>query len=431
MDFLALTSMLGVGGTTGQSLGTTTTQGQDTGFSAIIEGLMATQLGLSGGTLDSQAQMAQELMQATGGNSEIMNLLLQLLGGNGTTGSQTQTDDPLSSLFGSDDDEDSQDANLTAMLMGLGGITTDYSMLNLQNQLTEQGGSILQNFSSETNAVLADVLSRMPADKQQQTLQFLLNYGTTQDETTTPTPTVFTTTGNTESDIAKLLTLLSGQIENGTQTQGETSTENFADTLARMQLTGAVTLNSETTDSSQEQPLDLNSLQQSLFATDGTMAQGTNATFADTANVETVKNIASQLLQPMQTLTTNKNEFTVKLNPEGLGEITVKLTDTAGTLSLVLTASSTETARLLNAEMATLQSTLRPFQTEAEPTIVVQTTESETGNDYMSDNFNRQSGSEQRHSNGTRYDIDADSLDEMTSEEIIAQLANNILSTRI
>ncbi len=411
MDILALTSMLGINGSTAQNTQGTSSTEQGTGFGAIIEGLLA-QSGLTDGTATQQALMAQTLM-SNGENGDLVNLLLQLFEGQGAT-----------------DDESSQDATLTAMLMGLGGITTDYSLLSLQNQLNENGG-ILPNFSSETNAVLADVLAGMPADKQLSTLQFLLNYGTAQEDGTTPT--AFNTTGNTDSDIAKLLALLNGQVVSNEQPQVNTTGENFTDALAKMQLTGAVTLNTDTADTGEttEQPLDLNALQQSLFATNGATANGVNTTYAETANVETVKNIASQLLQPMQTLTANKNEFTVKLNPEGLGEVTLKLTDTAGTLSLVLTASSAETARLLNAEMATLQSTLRPFQSESEPTIVVQTTESETGSDYMSDNFDRQSGTEHRGASGTGYNIDVDSLDEMTSDEIIAQLTNGILSTRI
>lgn len=62
-----------------------------------------------------------------------------------------------------------------------------------------------------------------------------------------------------------------------------------------------------------------------------------------------------------QGLTEGKEEFTVKLQPEGLGEITVKLAQVDAKLVLRIVASSEQTARLLNASLAELKESLRPL----------------------------------------------------------------------
>jgi len=62
-----------------------------------------------------------------------------------------------------------------------------------------------------------------------------------------------------------------------------------------------------------------------------------------------------------------RSEFTVKLRPEGLGEILVKLvSDEGGKAVLSLVASSEKTAELLNRDLATLQSSLNQLDVEIE-----------------------------------------------------------------
>lgn len=62
-----------------------------------------------------------------------------------------------------------------------------------------------------------------------------------------------------------------------------------------------------------------------------------------------------------------KSEFTVKLRPEGLGEILVKLvSDDGGKTILSMVASSEKTAQLLNRDLASLQSSLNEHNVEIE-----------------------------------------------------------------
>lgn len=57
-------------------------------------------------------------------------------------------------------------------------------------------------------------------------------------------------------------------------------------------------------------------------------------------------------------------EFVLKLEPESLGEITVKLVEKAGKTTLQLTAASAQTTRLLNSELPALREALKPMQVE-------------------------------------------------------------------
>ena len=63
-------------------------------------------------------------------------------------------------------------------------------------------------------------------------------------------------------------------------------------------------------------------------------------------------------------LSAGKSQFTMKLKPEALGEITVKLTEKAGKMVLDITTASTQTAKLLNAELSALRETMKPMQVE-------------------------------------------------------------------
>lgn len=64
-----------------------------------------------------------------------------------------------------------------------------------------------------------------------------------------------------------------------------------------------------------------------------------------------------------------KNEFIIKLKPEGLGEITVKLTELSGGMSLSITAANTQTQKLLSAELAGLREVMRPMGVEVEAVV--------------------------------------------------------------
>jgi flagellar hook-length control protein FliK len=79
-----------------------------------------------------------------------------------------------------------------------------------------------------------------------------------------------------------------------------------------------------------------------------------------TPDQQVAKSVADNLLR-------GRSEFTVKLKPEGLGEILVKLvSDDVGKTILSMVASSQRTADLLNKDLASLQTQLNSQGVEIE-----------------------------------------------------------------
>ncbi len=80
------------------------------------------------------------------------------------------------------------------------------------------------------------------------------------------------------------------------------------------------------------------------------------------------------------------SDFTIKLSPEGLGEITVKLLDDGGKVTLSLAASNANVQRLLSSELNNLRDIMRPYNVEVAQ--VAQTNEAQNMN--MQQQFSQQ-----------------------------------------
>lgn len=75
--------------------------------------------------------------------------------------------------------------------------------------------------------------------------------------------------------------------------------------------------------------------------------------------------IADQISQGIKNnLHSSKGEFTIKLRPESLGEITIKLVEEAGKTTLSITTASAQTAKLINNELAALKQAVAPMHVE-------------------------------------------------------------------
>ena len=83
--------------------------------------------------------------------------------------------------------------------------------------------------------------------------------------------------------------------------------------------------------------------------------------------VPDAQEIAKQLKTGiLDNLAKGKNEFLVRLKPEGLGEILVKLSETKDKVSLSIFTNDSQTARLISGEVAALQNALRPLNAEVQ-----------------------------------------------------------------
>lgn len=60
-------------------------------------------------------------------------------------------------------------------------------------------------------------------------------------------------------------------------------------------------------------------------------------------------------------LAAGKTDFTMKLKPERLGEITVKLVEESGEMTLRITTASSETARMINSDLSALREAVKPL----------------------------------------------------------------------
>lgn len=110
-----------------------------------------------------------------------------------------------------------------------------------------------------------------------------------------------------------------------------------------------------------DEPLDVDKLQAQV--------NSKKATFSDIAALKTDKTqqvpVTEQLKEELKTqLAKGVKEFTMKLKPQSLGEITVKLTEVQGKLSLSILTASSQTAKLINNDLVVLREALTPMQVE-------------------------------------------------------------------
>lgn len=76
-------------------------------------------------------------------------------------------------------------------------------------------------------------------------------------------------------------------------------------------------------------------------------------------------NISKQITDGVKAnLNLEKNEFTVKLNPESLGEVTIKLAEEGGKMVVNITAATESTAKLLNSDLTALRDSLGSLNLE-------------------------------------------------------------------
>lgn len=70
-----------------------------------------------------------------------------------------------------------------------------------------------------------------------------------------------------------------------------------------------------------------------------------------------------------------KNEFVVRIKPEGIGEIVVKLSEDKEKISLSIITNNPQTARLISNEVAALQNALKPLNAEVQEITTVAASE--------------------------------------------------------
>ena len=124
-------------------------------------------------------------------------------------------------------------------------------------------------------------------------------------------------------------------------------------------------------DSSEAEPLDVDALQMHANAQrpqlEGQVKMQQVQADSNEQPVDLAKQISEKMLLHLEK---GEREFTMKLNPESLGEITVKLLQKDGKMTLSIAAASETTVKLLNGEMEALRMAVRPMQVEVRQAVV-------------------------------------------------------------
>ena len=149
-------------------------------------------------------------------------------------------------------------------------------------------------------------------------------------------------------------------------------------------------------DSEEAFPIDIDQLQQQVDAGRFSPAHGTKGlenSEPDQADV------LSQVKQGIaNSLRIGKNEFVVKLKPEGLGEITVKMVESDSKIMLSIITSSAQVAKLLGSSITELSQSLRQHNVVVQEVLEQQFTPGQEGG--FAQNF---AGGQQRHFAGQQH----------------------------
>lgn len=122
-----------------------------------------------------------------------------------------------------------------------------------------------------------------------------------------------------------------------------------------------------------------------------------------------------------------KNEFIVKLKPDGLGEITVKMVEAESKISLSIVTSNPQVAKLINGELAGLQETLHPYHANIEE-VVAQTNSpfdsaAQNGQFMQQDAAGQFQQFRQQNAHSTVGNEHEDELEETTLNETISSIS--------
>lgn len=116
------------------------------------------------------------------------------------------------------------------------------------------------------------------------------------------------------------------------------------------------------------------------------------------SNPEIFNQVKTAIIDNAETLEVGASEFIMKLSPEELGDVTIKLINEAGKATLEIIAASETASRLINEDLAVLRDVFRPMQIEVQNAqVVIETQESQMqGFDMQNQQFNQNQQNQQQ-----------------------------------
>jgi len=132
-----------------------------------------------------------------------------------------------------------------------------------------------------------------------------------------------------------------------------------------------------------------------------------------------------------QNISLGKSEFTIKLKPESLGEITVKLIEEAGKTTISITTANAQTAKLINSDLNALKDAVASMNVEVK-NAVVQTNETANSSMHQFDMSGQQFAGQQFAGQQSFYQMAQTTFqqsDKQNSEETLAALQGAYVPT--
>lgn len=240
---------------------------------------------------------------------------------------------------------------------------------NLQSLQTGQESSVLQNLNFSDSSIPLDLIAQLLSEQPSQI-----------NETVAENPLLNQLINKSATDGTNKLTGTSFEIPGLVfeKSADASDSDTLSTILSKNSFMEAVAIVKETlskseaglkgTTNSNETALDVDLLQSEA-------AQNRTAAPFELSFKTTPESSEPQLIDQLttgikQNVTLGKSEFTVKLKPESLGLITVKLVEKAGETVLSITTASAQTAKLINSDLSSLREAIAPMNVQVNEAVI-------------------------------------------------------------
>lgn len=182
------------------------------------------------------------------------------------------------------------------------------------------------------------------------------------------------------------------------------------------------TSEAETDKKSTDKEIDLSKLQGDASASKEISNSGMDTKNAEkTAEPKISEQIATDVSKNMAL---GKNEFTVKLKPESLGEITVKLSEADGKTTLTITTASAHTAKLINDDLSDLKAAVSQMNVHVNEAVAKTSDTQQSSMQQFGMAFQQSTG--QQYSGGQAYSSAAHSAQNDSDAAYTEQSTGNL-----
>lgn len=150
---------------------------------------------------------------------------------------------------------------------------------------------------------------------------------------------------------------------------------------------------------SQESQLAYNAIDIDKLQSNADAARLNVSKASESSSLPEAKEVFSQLKEGVtENVSEGKSEFTVKLKPDGLGEITVKLVEGSDNkMTLSLMTSNTQVAKMLSNEIGLLRETMKPYNVEVREIVNQAGSSEQAQNTAANENFAQSFAGQQGH----------------------------------